>query len=331
MKGDDIICLTMPEVKGGVVRSHLVGFLAQKRRLLVNGPLCADSDERTVRRATEGINLFLSRLRSANPTRWDAGRPGGLCVNIGVRAMLLLFDAVIRHAATQRKGFDPSNATTKELVEEAIAVCEPLVEYLQSVPDAEFLERFGKRYGSGGPLDYFHELSQTIWERDNAFSPEGLAEYLASKDDERVKEAERTIRFIENRVTEIVIGYFRKIHGSNYWNYIGTKEMRVKAYERQQEEVPEKQLDLEAYLDFIDKKKIIDKAENWNIFKIYFDIPFPREKGQSKNLKWMDKLNELRRIVAHPHKRSFKADDLEFLEWIKRAFEEKMLAASATA
>jgi DNA sulfur modification protein DndB len=100
----------------------------------------------------------------------------------------------------------------------------------------------------------------------------------------------------------------------------------VKAYERQQEDAPEKQLELDAYLDFIDKKKIIEKSENWTAFKPYFDIPLPGEKGYAKNLKWMDRLNELRRVVAHPHKRAFKSDDLAFLEWIKGAFEEKLLS-----
>jgi hypothetical protein len=54
-----------------------------------------------------------------------------------------------------------------------------------------------------------------------------------------------------------------------------------------------------------------------------------REKGYSKNLKWMDRLNELRRNVAHPHKRAFRSDDLEFLEWIRKAFEEKLLSVDA--
>jgi hypothetical protein len=53
--------------------------------------------------------------------------------------------------------------------------------------------------------------------------------------------------------------------------------MRVKAYERQQEDAVEKQLDLEAYLDFIDKKKIVEK--NYDAFKAYFDIPLRGEKG----------------------------------------------------
>jgi hypothetical protein len=83
-------------------------------------------------------------------------------------------------------------------------------------------------------------MCQIIWDNDKSFTPEGLIEYIESKDEMRIKEAENTIKFMENRVTEIVISYFKKIHGNNYWNYVGTKEMRVKAYERQQEEAPEK-------------------------------------------------------------------------------------------
>ena len=30
MTGDDMMCLTMPEIKGGIVRSRLIGWLAQK-------------------------------------------------------------------------------------------------------------------------------------------------------------------------------------------------------------------------------------------------------------------------------------------------------------
>jgi DNA sulfur modification protein DndB len=329
MKGDDAVCLTMPEIKGGIVRSHLIGSLALKRKMLVSGPLSSDNDARTVKRATQSINLFLDQLRLANAERWDSGRPGGFCVNVGMRAMFLLFYSAIKHVESKQKNFDPNNATPQEISYEVTDVVRPLINFLHSVPDAEYLERFAGKYGSGGPPEYFYELSQIIWEHDKSFSPEGLQEYIASKDEVRIKEAESTIKFIENRITEIVIDYFKKIHGANYWNYIGTKEMRVKAYERQQEETPEKQLEIEAYLDFIDKKKIVEKNENWTVFKVYFDIPLLKEKGFAKNLKWMDKLNELRRIVAHPHKRAFKSEDLEFLEWIKKAFEEKLLALPA--
>jgi len=331
MKGDDTVCLTMPEIKGGVIRSHLIGRLAQKRKLALGGPLSADTDGRTVTRATKAINLFFEEFRSVNPTRWDLGRRGAFCVNAGIRALLLLFGAAIEHATAVKRGFEPSNVTPREIVDEATSICKPLIEFFQTITEDQFVEKFGGKYGSGGPVEYFYELSQIIRGKNEKFNPEGLAEYIASKDDKRVKEAESTIRFMENRITDIVISYFKKIHGSNYWNYIGTKEMRVKAYERQQEYPPEKQLELEAYLDFIDKKKIIEKQDHWSIFKHVFDIPMQGEKGYSKNVKWMDRLNELRRVVAHPHKRAFKSDDLEFLEWIRKAFEEKLLSIDTTS
>lgn len=328
MKSDDAACLTMPEIKGGIVRSHLVGKLAQKRKMYVGGPLAADSDERTVVRATKAISIFLNLVRTANVERWDLGRQGHLCVNVGIRALLMLFNAAVAHAEQKQKNFDPSNATPDELVGEASAVFQPVLNFISKSSESDFSDRFGSKYGSGGPPEYFYELAQIIWNVDKSFEPDGLAEYISSKDESRIAEAQATIKYIENRVTEIVINHFKKVHGANYWNYIGTKEMRVKAYERQQEDEPEKQLDLEAYLDFIDKKKIIEKSENWSNFKAYFDIPLKDEKGYSKNLKWMDRLNELRRIVAHPHKRAFKPEDIEFLEWIRRAFEAKMLSVT---
>jgi DNA sulfur modification protein DndB len=331
MKVDDVACLTMPEIKGGVIRSHLVGRLAQKRKLAVEGPLSDDTDEKTVKRATKTINLFFSEIQTANVDRWETGRRGALCVNVGVRALLLLFDALIKHAEQTKKAFDPRNVKPEEIIAEVMEICKPMIEFIRKSPDDKFVERFGVKYGSGGPTVYFYELSQIIWNKNNSFKPEGLEEYLHSKDDRRVKEAGETIKFIESRMTDIIVNYFKKMHGSNYWNYIGTKEMRVKAYERQQEEAPEKQLELEAYLDLIDKKKIVEKSDHWSVFKPIFDIPLPGEKGYSKNVKWMDRLNELRRIVAHPAKRAFKSDDLEFLEWIRKEFGERLLSPDAAS
>jgi len=148
---------------------------------------------------------------------------------VGIRAALLLFNAAIKHAEAVRRNFEAANATPEEIVEEAVSVTDPLLKFVKSVPDSEFRERFAGRYGSGGPLDYFYELAEIIWEHDKNFEPDGLTEYRASKDDQRIKEAESTIKFIENRITEIIVGYFKKIHGNNYWTYMGTKETRVKA------------------------------------------------------------------------------------------------------
>ena len=332
MKGDDVTSLTMPEMKGGIVRSHLIGSLAHKRRSLIHGPLSADNDHNTVRRAAQTLNLYFEQIKSANLERWNAGRPGELSTNVGVRALLLLLDALIKYGISKSRGFDVANAEPKEIIEEVKELGKPLISYLSTVSDSDFRQKFAGKYGSGGPPEYFYELCHVIAQQDKEFSPPGLEEYLDLKDDLRIQDAEATIKYIELRATEIIVGYFKKLHGDKYLSYMCTKDMRVKAYDRQQEQPPEKQLDLEAYLDLIDKKKIIDKPENWKVFKAYFDIPMRGEKGYAKNLKWLDQLNELRRVAAHPSpKRAFKSDDLEFLEWIRGAFEQKLLSVPADA
>lgn len=325
MQGDEVVCLTMPEIKGGIVRSRLIGSLAQKRKLMVNGPLTGESDEKTVRRAAQGIDLFLSKIRESCPARWDAGRTGGLCVNVGFRALMLLYMSLIDHAQTKSKNFDPENNTPDEVAQHAAAGAAPLFAYLKRVTDEEFAEKFSRKYGSGGPTEFFFELAHIVSENDSSFNPDGLLEYIASRDEGRVKEAEDTIKYIESKVTDLIVDHFKALHGEKYWQYLGTADMRVKSYQRQQEYPPEKQLDLEAYLDFIDKKKIVEKSENWPHFKDMLDIPLQGEKPSSKNIKWLERLNELRRVVAHSHKRSFRPEDLEFLEWIRREFDRRLL------
>lgn len=328
IQGDDVMCLTMPEIKGGIVRSHLIGSLAQKRKLLVDGPLTGASDLATVKRSAAALGEFFQNVRSANPGRWDSGREGDLATNVGIRALCLLFSALIAHAESKQKNFDARNAEPSEIVDAILKFAKPLLSYLETEPNASFKERFGRtKYGSGGPPTYFYELSQIIYDTNPDFCPDGLSEHIASKDNERIESATKTVSFIENRVSDIIFDHFKRLHGEKYWNQIGTAQMRVRAYERQQSDDVDKQLDIEAYLDFIDKKKIIEKPENWEVFKKYFNIPLAGEKGQAKNLKWMDRLNELRRVVAHSHKRSFTSDDLDFLEWIRTEFETRLLDA----
>lgn len=328
MKADDVMSLTMPEIKGGVMRSHLLGSLALKRKVLMPGPLAAESDEQTVKRASQAINGFLQLIRQANPARWDLGRQGNITTNVGIRGYLLLFAALIDHLENNSK-LDSKKTTPTTLVDSVAMEMAPLLQFVQKAGDADFSERFGRKfYGSGGPIEYFYELTQIIYSSNPEFNPEGLQEYMDSKDETKLKDAHDIMRFIEIRATEIIIDYFKKVHGEKYWNYIGTKDMRVKSYQRQQEVEPDQQLDVEAYLDFIDKKKIVEKSDVWPYFQKYFSIPPRGEKGHGKNLQWMDRINELRKVVAHSHKkRTFTAEDLIFLGWIKEEFEKKLLAA----
>ncbi len=75
-------------------------------------------------------------------------------------------------------------------------------------------------------------------------------------------------------------------------------------------------------------KKIVEAKAVWPLFKPAFNIPEPGEKGQAKNLKWMERVNELRRIPAHPAKeRKYKVEDFEYIDFIHEEFRKRLLDA----
>ena len=72
-------------------------------------------------------------------------------------------------------------------------------------------------------------------------------------------------------------------------------------------------------------KKIVENKQNWPLFKAVFNIPEPGEKGIAKNLKWMDRINELRRIPAHPAKeRHYKLEDFQYLDFVFDEFARRL-------
>jgi hypothetical protein len=91
----------------------------------------------------------------------------------------------------------------------------------------------------------------------------------------------------------------------------------AEAYRRSLDYEVENKLPLETYLEVIEMKKILENRQNWPYFKATFNIPEPGEKGLAKNLRWMDKINELRRIPAHPaEERRYKIEDFQYIDRI---------------
>ena len=77
-------------------------------------------------------------------------------------------------------------------------------------------------------------------------------------------------------------------------------------------------------------KKIVENRPNWPLFKAVFNIPEPGEKGLAKNLKWMERINELRRIPAHPaRERKYKVEDFQYIDFIHDELMKRIKEAQA--
>jgi len=320
IKATDHTCLTVPGVKDGMRRSGLVGRSIMKRAIYEPGPLCGKDDPETLDRSRSALNLFFNLIKEANFERWQRGRLGLLCTNVGTHGYLRLLAALISYIG-EKTGTDPREMSPQEIILAVTKYVEPCLSYVKDTGDEEFEEFFKVPFGSGGPQQYYYRLCGLINDHYSDFQPDGLDSWRASLSDEKITMADKQLKLLNAVTLEYVFIKFKDKYEEKdnlYWEY-GVKDNKIKsrAYNKSLEYEPEKRLSLENYLDFIDLKNIIEHKDHWSEFKDIFDFPAPGEEGVAKRLRWMEKVNELRRIPAHSSfQRQYKAEDFDFLELV---------------
>lgn len=180
-------------------------------------------------------------------------------------------------------------------------------------------------HGSGGPPEYYFRLCDMIRKVFSDFVPEGLDNWAQEQSDERISDADRKLKDLNVYVQKVIFDTLKRhygLDGDAYWNKgVVDKQIKLRAYEKSLDHEDEDRLSLENYLDFLDYKKVVENKTHWPLFKPMFDIPEPGEKGIAKNVKWMERINELRRIPAHAtEKRNYKVSDFEYIDYIHEEF-----------
>ena len=310
-------CLTIPALRQGLLHSKLLGEVVLKNHYSP-GPLTGTTDDDTVDRACQFLNAFFGYIQRSNPRLWEKGREGFVCVNVGIQGFLVLAASLIQHGEEQ-EGIGAHQLSPDQLQNEVGAYLTPIEKKLQHADEAWAGNHLKVKYGSGGRRQYHYRLCRMVRESHAQFSPPGYAEWREEQSEERNETAQSQIRDISTEVHGRVFAKLRERYGDDKYFEDGITDikMKVKAFERQQEDP--KRLQLDSYLDFIDYKTIVSKRQHWPLFREAFNIPEPGDKGLAKNLKWMSRINELRRISAHPTKeRHFTMTDFDYLDWIHR-------------
>ncbi|WP_423929709.1 DGQHR domain-containing protein [Candidatus Palauibacter sp.] len=313
-------CLTLPQLKMGLVRSGLLGRAILKPKHYAPGPLTAETDLATVSRARKFLNEYFRLFEEANPDVWEAGREMYLCTNVGIQGLLLLVASIIEHLERNEKAV-ALECAPRSLVGKIAPFLAPILEGLSEGDEGWLREHFKVKYGTGGLRQCHFRLVRGVREIAPEFQPDGFAEWLEEQSRERIDRAESQLKELTKQVHALIFDEFRSRYGDEEYFEKGVpnKAMRVKAYDRQQDD-PQR-LPLEYYIQFIDLKKIVEIAKHWRWLKDVLDIPEHGEKGAAKNLKWIERLNELRRIPAHPVEgRDFRMADFEYLDWIHGEF-----------
>ncbi|MBC5583409.1 DGQHR domain-containing protein [Eggerthella sp. NSJ-70] len=319
----DETCLTIPELKNGLKRSGLIGSVDGSTKEYIKGALSGETDSETLQRAREALNSFFDIIRSSNPALWDAGRKGILCTNISLQGYLLLLNSLIQHTSLLTQT-DPLELDPLNIVLGITEYLYPVRNWLSNASIETMNGTFKVQYGSGGPKEYYFRLCQIVNKTHPNFNPEEYQKWINERSIERVEKADRQIKELNIAVQKTIFDQLKEIYGTEnnaYWRKgVQDKGIKKNAYTKSLEE-EDQHLPLENYLEFIEYKKIVEQKDNWPVFKNIFDIPEPHEKGRAKNLKWMEKINELRRIQAHPtENRSYKMEDYDYLDYIHDTF-----------
>lgn len=330
----DKACLTIPAIKDGLRRSGLLGEVGLKKKEYVPGPLSGVKDSETLDRSRAVINQYFALIRLGNEALWDAGRLGFVCTNTGVHAYLRLLAALIRYMESNKK-MDPRELQPQLLIAEIEEYLEPIQKWLREADSARAEKDFKVEFGSGGFNEYYFRLCNLVHRQFSDFRPEGLEDWTEERSDDRIDRADRRLKQINIVVQKVIFDTFKKTYGlerDNYWNKgVTDKAIKSKAYEKSLDDSDDVRLPLEHYLDFIQYKKIVENKAHWPLFAPVFDIPEPGEKGYSKNVQWMERINELRRIPAHAtESRRYSLDDFTYIDYIFDTLADKATSAGFT-
>jgi DNA sulfur modification protein DndB len=328
-------CLTIPAIKEALRRSNLIGHAVFNGKNYEPGPLCGPTDLETLEKSRSALESYFERIRDANPSQWEMGRAGFLCTNVAVQGYIMLLASLIKYWESNN-ATDPKEMEADEIIMELEEYLQPVLNFLSKATDEIMEKTFKVPFGSGGPPEYYFRLCRIIKAQFADFEPEGMDKWQAEQSEENISAADRKIKEIVVKVQKRLFDVLRKLYGEQkdaYWHKgISDKSIKTKAYDRSLDYDDEGRLPLENYLDVVDFKKIIESKQNWPFLRDVFDIPEPGEKGLAKNLNWLDRINELRRISAHPSKeRGYKLDDFAYIDLIHEQLEDRLANAKEIA
>ena len=307
--------LTLTQLVAGISASQLVGS--------VRGGVRSDGylngrDTRTTRdRARLTIEKYLSLLSEGANEHWERdGRKGGfLCTNLGVSALLRLFQAMLEHLRYGNADVDYRILSPDAIVGMVSDFVSPIVEWFNTSYDLD-PSRFRGRFGGSAPRVYAFNLMEIINARFPGFAPPGLTEHIRAGSANTISNAQQLVTEIEDTIREVTLTVLKTKYGgdeSGWWREGVPQTVRSSAASRSEMSVEGGEAD--KYMDLLDYKKIAEQSKVWRDFERHWTIDRSL-RSKSDKLQWMDRLSTIRNRLSHSGRRHVTDDEVAFLEGV---------------
>lgn len=323
--------LTMPEVVNGLVRSGLLGKVILKGSQLATGALSGATDDETNKRSLRFLNGYFDLIRKANVVRWENARDSFISTNPGIRGHLLLVGEVFRYIQAKRD-VELQLLDEDEMLKEVRQIVQPVLTFVTDASDQEIADKFSRKFGEGGVVQYADNLCELVSAKYSTFGSDEFRLRLAQRKDDRISHTHQDVTQLCNDLTNFVFKVLKNHYGvtqgrsrqAAFWEK-GVESAKVKEIAHKRMIEDGSKLPEEAYLDVIHLKDIITQKNNWPLFEPVCNIPHLGEKGRAVNVKWLDRLNEIRRVSAHPSEmRVYEEADYEFMKSVPPQFYQRL-------
>lgn len=326
--------LKLPTLNTAVKEAGLLGIARTHggEVELIPGPIPWTTPKQAIARLYEFLTAYFELFRKASPERWDAGKEGVFAKNISVAGLIKLSKDLIdvRH---QNTGTDPRIMSPEDLVDDFKPLLKPLLKYFKETNLLTMSEHFKSKYGQGAPKEFQRKSRFIINEALPDFLPPGLEEQLREFSAARTELGDKLTRMIQQRILTAVTDKLKAHYGDTN-DYLVDAGLDPKVFgsltTRQQEHRKKynETLPVETFVDFIGWKHIVKKSDNWPLVGNIVQLNLEQKKNPNRNelISWFDKMNDIRRIPAHPFGReSYSDNEMEFLERIYKILRERQI------
>lgn len=316
-------CLTQTSIRDGLSKAKLIGTVIQGN--ISPGPLAtAKSDEydKILQKSLFVLIGCLSIFAEKLSGHWTLGDDsnGYLCTNNGIRAIFHVIYHIAEHVRLHEKT-DLTLCKPDEAVEKLSPFLSSLAEYFHSATNQD-IHSFRK---TGSSLDAVKRQSlgmcAQIHKRHSDFNPDGLQEYLDSRDEQGSEEAAKKVTDIHKTLSEHVINALKANLGTEkkvWWTSGVPLRIRTRctgAWEESGRNGEE-----ETYLFLIDYVEIC--TQNWGLVKQAVSLGERDIENKKKNTSWIKKINEIRQITTHPEKGNLNTEQVKFVNSIYEKVEQ---------
>lgn len=308
--------LTLPNFQQAINQSRLIGYVGVRTKELIPGPCWETNSENSLHRLTEFLCWYFEKLSQMSPERWDNGKQGYLCSNFGVYGHVRLLGELIRHAEREQS-FDANQLELDELSATVEHYLEPVWNFVKTTGDDVFSQRFKVPFGSGGQTRYFFKLVELVRDNHPTFEPDGFEDFIQTVSSESIQTADNQVKWLQKSIPTFIIDTLKMEFGQKFFEKSVPKDIQKDCQNKRIDANPEDQLPVEAYLDWLQLRKIVEQKNLRQLFSDTLSIQMPEEKnGRHLYVGWFDKINEIRRISAHPAGREYKDEDISFLDFV---------------